>query len=100
MASRRQEDLLPGTQNPDFGKDFVKRQDSFIPDNDVNKVARSFKVENNQFRKHVFVDGSSTVAPMAFVFGSKAPDNGAPKQGINTVFKPKPAKENGGFIYT
>ena len=98
MVVRREDLLFPGS--PDIGKDFVKRQGCFIPDEDVKKVARSFPVGNNQFRKTVFIDGTSTIAPKAFIPSSIVPDNGDPKQGLNTMFKPKPAKENGGFIYT
>ena len=65
---------------------------------DVKKRAKSFLTNNNQFRKHVFVDGTSITAPKGHLM-SGAEENGAKKQGLNTVFKPKiESKENGGFI--
>ena len=98
MAVRREDKYFPGS--PDIGKDFVVRQDCFIPDDDVLKVTKTFMVGNNQFRKHIFQDGSNTIAPKAYIPSSRVPDNGAPKQGINTMFTPQPSKETSGFIIT
>ena len=84
---------------PDRGKSYKERQNCFIPDHGVKKVVSSKLVENNKFRKRVFTDGSSTVSPKAYIpsdFSIK--NNGAKKQGLNTVFKPKPGTENAGFI--
>lgn len=77
--------------------DYIKRQNSYIPDADVEITAKSYLTNNNQFRKHVFVDGTSITAPKAYLM-SGSDDNGAKKQGVNTVFTPDEAKENGGFI--
>jgi len=82
----------------DDNKPFVKRQNSFIPDAGVKRIARSAMVINNQFRKVVFEDGSSTIAPKGYIPSSTIKDNGNKTQGLNTVFTPKPGTENSGFI--
>lgn len=84
---------------PDRGKSYKERQGCFLPDHSVKKVASSFLVENNKFRKHVFTDGSSIVAPKGYIpSASTIENNGAKKQGLNTVFRPRPGTENGGWI--
>jgi len=85
---------------PDRGKSYKQRQGTFIPDDSVKKTASSFLVGNNQFRKHVFTDGSSIVAPKAYIpSASTIENNGAKKQGLNTMFRPDcEGTENGGFI--
>jgi len=83
----------------DRGKSYKERQGTFMPDHSVKKTTSSFMVENNQFRKHVFSDGSSTVAPKGYIpSASTIKNNGAKKQGLNKVFKPKAGTENGGWI--
>ena len=78
--------------------DYIKRQNSLTPDKDVPKEAKSFLTNNNQFRKHIFVDGTQIVAPKGHLM-SGAKHNGAKKQGLNTMFRPAvESKENGGFI--
>ena len=84
---------------PDRGKSYKERQGTFMPDHSVKKTSNSFMVQNNQFRKTVFTDGSSIIAPKAYIpSASTIKNNGAKKQGLNTVFKPKPGTENGGYI--
>jgi len=84
---------------PDRGKSYKERQGTFLPDHSVKMVSSSVIVENNQFRKRVFTDGSSTISPKAHIpAGSTIKNNGAKKQGINTVFKPDSGTESGGFI--
>jgi hypothetical protein len=76
---------------------FVLRQNSYIPDSNVPIVTTSFLVENNKFRKHVFEDGTITVAPKGYLMGG-AVNNGDPSQGVDTVFIPGAATENAGFV--
>ena len=82
----------------DGNKPYVKRQNSYIPDESVKRIARSAMVINNQFRKIVFEDGSSTIAPKGYIPSSTIKNNGCKTLGLNTVFTPKPGTENGGFI--
>jgi len=84
---------------PDRGKSYKERQGTFMPDHSVKKAASSVMVHNNQFRKTVFTDGSSIVAPKAYIPSARTiENNGAKKQGLNTVFKPRAGTENGGWI--
>jgi len=84
---------------PDRGKSYKERQGTFMPDHSVKKTTSSVMVHNNQFSKRVFDDGSSIVAPKAYIpSASTIKHNGAKKQGINTVFKPRAGTENGGWI--
>lgn len=84
---------------PDRGKSYKERQGTFMPDHSVKQVSSSVMVENNQFRKRVFTDGSSIVSPKAYIpSASSIQNNGAKKQGVNTIFKPRPGTESGGWI--
>jgi len=85
-------------KKPCDSQDFIRRGRSIAPDSDVKKVAKTFLVGNNQFRKYIFEDGSVMVAPKGYLM-TGAKNNGDAKQGINTVFCPKgESKENAGFI--
>ena len=83
---------------PDRNKSYKKRQGSFLIDDSVKKVTKDYPVVNNQFRKHVFNDGSVTIAPKAYIPDNNVKDNGAKKQGLNTVFRPDASTETSGFI--
>ena len=72
----------------DYGKPYVNRQGTFYPDKDVKKTAKSFLIENNQFRKFEFVDGSTTIAPKGYIPSGFVKDNGSKDLGVNRVFRP------------
>lgn len=79
-------------------KDYIQRQNFFAPDKDVEKIAKVVPLHGGKFQKILYEDGTCTIAPKGYLF-SGAKDNGAPKQGICTVFKPSfETKENGGVI--
>lgn len=94
----RHEVFVP--RQPCGRQDFIKRQNSYAPDADVKRATKTRSINHNQFRKHVFDDGSTTIAPKGYLM-SGAECNGARDQGVNRAFIPASEdKENGGFVFT